>query len=46
MDEIEENIIKNEGIYVGPEIDAEDVCQVVLKQTRLLDKEDVPSTPK
>lgn len=41
MDEIEDNIIRNEGIFVGPNVDVEDVCQVVLKQTRLLDKEDV-----
>ena len=41
MEEIEENIIKHEGVYKGPEIQAEDVCQVVLKQTKLLDKEDV-----
>jgi hypothetical protein len=41
MDQIEDNIVKNEGVYVGTPIEAEDVCQVVLKQTKLLDKEEV-----
>ena len=41
MEEIEDNIFKNEGVYIGEEIDAEDVCQVVLKQTKLLDNDDV-----
>ena len=40
MADIEDNIIKHEGVYIGEDIQAEDVCQVVVKQTKLLDKED------
>ena len=40
MEDIEDNIVKHEGVYIGEDIEAEDVCQVVVKQTKLLDKED------
>ena len=35
MDQVEANIYSNGGKYLGVELDAVDVCQVVLKQTNL-----------
>lgn len=41
MADLEENIIKNGGTYQGEDLQAEDVCQVVLKQTSLANDDSV-----
>ena len=41
IEDLEKNIIKNGGHYQGEDLKAEDICQVVLKQTSLKNDQSV-----